>query len=239
MKIAICDYEKCIREEIINCLSVFHLKNEQLHFFEYDYGEELVMHDRDTQVYDLIFINIKSNKLSGIEVGKQIRKQDDSVLIFLLSDNQQYVPDAFAINAFQMIMKPINKSFLMSEFERAFKKYQRKKFQYNITYKGKSISLAINDIYYIETYNRHLRAVTKKGLFEFLGVLKIEEEKLIQYDFIRCHRCYIINMKHIICIDKNVLSLINDAVIPIGRQMKNSVINEYKHYNTSILGEIL
>ena len=54
--------------------------------------------------------------------------------------------------------------------------------------------------------------------------MKILETKLEAFGFIRCHSGFIINVKYIKSIEKLLITLIDDTVIPISQQKRKAVM---------------
>ncbi len=69
LKLAICDDEKTQREEIVGIIvEALRLKNKQYKIFEFDNGEDLIS---STDDFDIYFLDIKMDKLTGLEVAKK------------------------------------------------------------------------------------------------------------------------------------------------------------------------
>jgi DNA-binding LytR/AlgR family response regulator len=108
--------------------------------------------------------------------------------------------------------------------------YQKTVQSYKITHKDQTAILKVGDILYIETYGRNLRAYTGENEYEFVGSIGAEERKLRDFGFLRCHKGYLVNMKHIAGVNKNDFVLTTGAVIPISRQMKNEALNRFNRF---------
>lgn len=236
MRFAICDDEETCRENIINNIALTQNKNIQIEIFEFSSGEDLVDSYEKGNRYDVIFLDVEMRQMSGVEAGQAIRKLDNEVIFIFITGHTKYVPEAFILNAFQFLVKPLNQEVFNKELERTISTFLKKKFKYRIDYKNETTVLEIKDILYIETYNRHLRAVTATNKYEYIGKLSQQEKKLIEYDFVRCHQGYIVNMQNIKTIEKNSFILFNNEQIPISKYLKSEVT---KKYNKFISGCVL
>lgn len=230
LKVAICDDEKNCRELIIEYISQNNHENLYPIISEFCCSEDLLDAYKNGERFDLIFFDIEMKTISGVEAGKKIRNFDKNVLFIFITSHQQYVPDAFTLNAFQFLTKPVKKPVFDREFERAVKTFRRMKFKYRITYKEQTNILQIEDILYIETYDRHLRAITMDSSYEFLGSIGAEEEKLSQYNFIRCHKSFLINMYHIKNIDRNSATMANNDSVPISKHSRSYVMENFNKF---------
>lgn len=230
IKIAICDDEKVYRDVILDYINSYESEANNLNIVQFECGEDIIEQYKNGQTFDLIFLDVEMKQLSGVETGKVIREVDKNVMFVFITNHQQYVPDAFVLNAFQFLLKPLNQDLFNREFERALNTYNKMKFQYKIVYKEQVNVLKTGDILYIETYDRHLRATTQNQKYKYLGNISAEEIKLQTYNFIRCHKCYLVNMKHITNISNNDFIMSNGDIIPISKRLKHGVISSFNRY---------
>ena len=57
-------------------------------------------------MFDIIFLDICMDEVSGIETARQIRQADSSVMIIFLTTSREYAFDAFPLHSFDYIIKP-------------------------------------------------------------------------------------------------------------------------------------
>ena len=60
------------------------------------------------------------------------------------------------------------------------------------------------EIYYVEIQNRMLHYHTKAGVFTIRGALKDVQEELEDWHFVKCNQCYLVNLKYVSEIRKNI-----------------------------------
>lgn len=230
MRIAICDDEKACRDTIAELISQIDTGGSKINIFEYDDGEEIIQAYKRGQRYDLVFLDVEMPKTSGINAGCVIREHDKNVIFIFVTGHVKYVPEAFRLHAFQYLTKPIEKNTFVKEFLRAVSTYRKMKTSYKIICKHNEISLQIKDVVRIETYGRHLKAVTDTGEFLYWGSINAEERKFAMCDFARCHRAYIVNMHYIVKIEKNECVLQNGERIPISKHLKKQFMERYNKF---------
>lgn len=59
--------------------------------------------------YDLIFLDIYLEGMSGVDAAKRIREIDSHTIIIFLTSSQEYMRDAFYLHAYDYIEKPATK----------------------------------------------------------------------------------------------------------------------------------
>lgn len=119
MTIAICDDEKFFRETIINYLLTFQIEANDISVFEFENGENLISAYKKGKKFDIVFLDIEMDGITGIEVGKQIREFEKNVIFIFTTSHTEYISDAFRLNAFQFLVKPINQEDFNNEMKRA------------------------------------------------------------------------------------------------------------------------
>lgn len=124
MKIAICDDDEWIRRHLESLIEkMLHVKADL-----YAAGEDLLSSEID---YDILFLDIcleKSEsgcKIDGMETAKRLRQKSDSLIIFITA-MPDYVYEAYDVEAFHYLLKPIDEEKLCEVLKRAASKVQEK-----------------------------------------------------------------------------------------------------------------
>lgn len=109
-------------------------------------------------------------------------------------------------------------------------------------YKGKIVSLRVDDILYFTSLNRKLYVKTIGKTFRIRATLNYIEQQLQLYHFVRVHQSYLVNMEFISILGIIDLILRNGMKIPISENKHNAAKSKYKEYlltreNTIKLGK--
>lgn len=68
-------------------------------------GEEFInIFEKDD--FEIIFMDIYMNGMTGVETAKSLRKQDKHCILIFLTSSLEHMPDAFSCHAFEYIQKP-------------------------------------------------------------------------------------------------------------------------------------
>jgi two-component system response regulator LytT len=220
MNIALCVYDSI--DEISACLSILEKKDIKINTFEEI--NDLIVAIEKGSVFALVILEVV-NKETIYKIEQYIK----CTKLILLSNSYSYIQSAFKINAFQYFKKPVDREELLNEVKRALtiKKEQN---IYEIKYKNNIYCIDVNELLYIETFDRHLIATTLSKKIKFIGKLCDEDKKLLQYGFIRCHKCYLLNMKHITSVYENYFILCDNTKIPISTRTKKDILMEYSRF---------
>lgn len=232
IKIAVCDDEKQIRQSII---SIIKEKIKDVEIFEFSTGKELL---DATEEFNITFLDIAMNEISGIEVAKQIRmKQEQEELakgiIIFVTGYRDYMEDAFDVNAYHYLVKPIDKDKLTDVLGRAMKEVTAREMlekQYIILKtSGMQKRVLIKDIYYVESNNKKVIIHTEDGNIEIYGKMD-EFENELGSNFYRCHRCYLVNMEKISAYSVDNIHVTNGDILILAQKKYSEFIKAYMRY---------
>lgn len=230
MRIAICDEKNTERERISDYLKEFDSVTDSLEIFDFSNGEALLDSYKNGNRYDLVFLNAEMKDLSGIETGKQIRELDCNVLILFMGDYNQNVLDAFQLNAFQFIKKPLKQEIFIREMHRAKELLGKNKNLYSIRNRDTIETLEIKDILYINILIRDVYIHTLNGVYEKKGKLRDEIERLEGCDFVQYYKGGIVNLHNIKRITGDEIYLKTGEKLLISRGFKTEVKSKFDSY---------
>lgn len=230
MKIAICDDNKAVINSVRNALMQCKDFISQINIDEFYSGESLIDYYSKGAKYDLIFLDIQMEEINGINTAFKIKKIQKDVMLIFLTGHSTYVKEAFSVQAFQYLTKPVKQEEIIKEFKRAVEHYKVNHTKYKIEDKRSTIYVEINNIIYMEVRNHMISINTDKGVYIMKGKLKDEEVRLQKYDFIRCHQGYIINMDWIQAINEDNVLLKTGCRVPMSRRLRKTVINVFSNY---------
>lgn len=223
MRIAVCDDEEVFRNMLMDCLQGCRILAETPEILQFSSGEELLEAYEKNEKFDLLFLDVEMKGISGLETGNRIRKLDSDALIIFVTSHRQFVPDAFRINAFQFLVKPVKQEDIDKELERAVEKIKKNKGLYQIEHKGGVHIIEIKDILYVDVLLREISIHTTHGIYKKNGKLK-EEIKVFQpYDFVQYSKSGIVNMENITGIEADELIMRTGEKVRMSKNYKSEV----------------
>lgn len=192
---------------------------------EYKCGADLLEDLNKGLRFDVIFLDVDSEN-----VAKKIRELDCDVLLIFEAHLYNQIPDAFEVNAFQYLLKPINFNLFFNTLRRAFQRCYEKKRVFAIEWKQQIKQILLKNIVYIECYNRHILVQTVTNQMESYQTFKETAEKLIPLGFIRAHQSFLVNPDHINEICQNEIIGTNGISIPVSIRRRKEVLEGYRMY---------
>ena len=233
MKIAVCEDEakeidflnvkikKWAKEKNID-VSIDNFTTAELFLFEWS----------DYDKYDIIFLDIKLSKMSGIELSNIIREKNNKVDIVFVTGFFKYALHGYRVGALQYLIKPIETSDLYFCLDKSLNRITNE-FKESILIletTKKTIKLDYNDINYCIMFSPYIDIHTNSGKITLRKKISEIEEVLPSEYFIRCHRSYIVNVKYIKAIIKNNVLLVSGLKIPISRGRYKEVNDAFINY---------
>lgn len=219
MLIAICDDEKFYREKIQKLLEHYlkeHKINYEIKLFAS--GEEFLQENENKVKFDIVFMDINMSRLDGIQTALQMRSVHSHTYIVLITAFIQYALEGYKVDAVRYIMKDTLDTVLAECMDTILKKMQLA--QINFSFLEGEKWLYTDNIFYVES-QRHKAVffyleekMEKYHIYEKLDVI---EERLSVYGFLRIHKSYLVNMKHICKISNYVAYLDNGEELPVPR----------------------
>ena len=241
MKIVICDDSTFDLENVKNCL-VDYLKENGIDYAidMYDDCRKLLNKIKltDANEYDLFILDVMMQR-NGIDIAKEIRKYSTKSDIIFQTTSEEFAIDAFSVQAFDYILKPVTPERIKKCFDKYFEIKSEKGVKHVFTIKTANHAqqtVDIKSITYIESSDRRMIIHTMKGddivttslRTKFLESIPFDFNK---YDFINCHSSFIVNLNYVKAIKNDSSFLLkNGEIIPISKRFYQKVKNKYCSY---------
>ena len=196
-RIAVCDDDTKIHGMVHDLLLEYNRQHpeDEAYFSAFADAESLLAFN---EVIDLLFLDIELGETSGVDVVPLIRQKHPDMTIMFISSHTKYFIFSHRLNVFQFLTKPFDKRIFFEELDRFYERFHRSRAMYTITRKGEQICFPVSEIVYIESSLRYLKIYhCKNGIYEMVGQIGKEEQRLKAYGFLRCHHGYLVNARYI------------------------------------------
>ena len=168
--------------------------------------------------FDILFLEIEEGMRDQIGIAAEIRQDMDTLVIFI-SSGQDYVFDAFNVQAFHYLLKPVDEERFADVLCRAVheKMTQKEKEPLLIRAKGSFYRVEKKNIFYVENVARKVVLHMKGGELAYYARMKEVEEELGSC-FFRCHRGYLVNLGAVRSYGMGSILLKNGETILMAKQ---------------------
>lgn len=237
MKIAIVDDIKEERTLVRKFASQYFENRKALYditpcFEEYKNGETFLESYTPGQ-YEIVFLDIYMNEITGIDAAKRIAAldKDCSIIFFTTSDEHQL--DGYSVHAVGYIMKPLvdHLPAFYTAMDYAASKLQIDKAGITVPTNCGELTLYYKNIMYIDcaprTFCIHLphMVINVLGKFQDYAPAFLSDSR-----FLECYRSIIVNMDYIDRPDDCDFILKSGEKLPISRRKKTAVLGSYMAY---------
>ena len=180
---------------------------------------------------DVIFFDVEMPGENGIEIAKEIRQMDRSVIIIFLTSHRKYVFSSFLAEPLQYLVKPLQYSELAEIMKIMEGKIQdNMEQQYVITFNGVTTNIPLQDILYFESQGRIINVYTSRGVHSFYASLNKVEKELKEKNFVRIHQSYLVQMRYIMKVTASAVLLSTKKELPVSRSRKNMIHDRFMEY---------
>ena len=178
---------------------------------------------------DLVLVDIQlSGEKDGVDLATELDKRKHPYLYLSSQTDPNTVERVKRTNPLGYIVKPFTETGLRTNIELAWHNYQDSQQQFlTIKYEGRLHRINENTINYLKAYDNYCYIVTKAQTYLVPHTLKHISEQLHSNHFIKSHRSYVVNLNHILSVDKNTISLENDT-IPLSASQKSLLVSKLK-----------
>lgn len=226
--IAICDDNKQDCSDLCNMVEQYFFGKQKIELHSFQSGEVLYQFMKNHNVH-LVIMDIILDNQSGIDIVKQLKYIAPDCKIIFVSINPEYFQDVYYVDHLQFLVKPIERKRLDFALGKAValceKEYVCLKIQ------GAVQRILAESILYFEVSGHnttiHLNDETEQVCYISLKEI---ERRLNQTIFLRCHRSFIVNMKHVSRYERSSLQLDDKHMVSIGKKYEKDVRQKLMSY---------
>lgn len=190
----------------------------------------------ETENFHLYILDIVMPMVSGIELGKNIRRVDHEAQIIYATTEPQFALQAYDANPINYLIKPIDKQRLFDTLTFAITKIELSEEQKITVKTAENLRvLKLSEILCCEYRSHTVLFTLTSG--EVISSRTIRERfakysmpLLKDVHFLQCHTSYIVNMRRVECFTKDRFILHGGKVVPIAVKQYPVVRDQYMNY---------
>lgn len=227
MKVAVCDDEKIFHKEITSLLRKFQKARGIDIFIDYfENGDTLLSSKYE---YDVIFMDYQMEKINGIETAEKLREASSDSIIIFISAYPAAALDAFEVNTFRFLQKPVDEEKLFKALSDYLKSIDYDNLLLINTHDA-SYKIKTSEIIYLEGDGKYTTIRTKARALRVHINLKQLEIKLPAAKFIRCSKSFVAGFQHIDNHDSSKIIFDNGEKAVIGAHYAAKFKAEFQNY---------
>ena len=236
LRIAICDDEQFYREKIRMLLERYFEKSDlQYELAAFASGEDFLKARENRVKYDIVFMDISMEELDGMQTAQQIRAFHSDTEIVFVTAFLDYALEGYKVNAIRYILKDTLDGAVVESMDAILQK--RKAAQVKFSFMEGERKLYTENILYVES-RKHKSVFfymeTEIVTYQIYEKLDSIEEKLSGCGFLRIHKSYLVNLKHIRKISNYVAVLSTGEELPVPRLRYQAVKETFVEYKGAL-----
>ena len=229
LSIAVCD------DEIIVCCNmaakikdILGQMNLPCIIHQFNSGQELL---QASENFDIVFLDIIMPGPDGMTTAQLLRQKSPDTILIFVSSSREYVFDAYDVEAFQYLLKPIDRKKLTTVLQKAIRKTDDHSREYMIiSTERQKKKLFLNNIFYFEIRGRKIDIHTADDILTYYEQIGVLENNLRGKGFFRCHKSYLINLKHVDTYGRQEVVLDSGDKIMIAKRRYEEFMKEILSY---------
>ena len=180
-------------------------------------------------MYDIVFLDIFMDQLTGVDVARQIRKTDASVKIIFCTTSNEFASESYCVDASFYLLKPFSQNMVHTMVQKLIKVDSRLSLFITLPNDRK---LYLRDIIYGESINHKIFIHTKShNDISFRMSFGNFLELISPFSFlISCCKGIIVNLYEVINKENNCFILSDNSTIPISRRKIKEINNVYADF---------
>ena len=214
--IAICDDEKHMSGHIKTMISdFFRKKNRENSCRTFSSGEELLKYDGQI---DILFLDIQMKGIDGMETARRLRENKFRGCLIFITVLKEMVFQSFEVQAYDYLVKPLDEKLFEKTMERCLASIQNASEDSLLVQKGYEGRIIRKDeIVFCEIIDRKIYLNLASGeILDYYERIEKLETKLDEH-FFRCHRSYLINLRHLKGYKNGTAYMDNGREVPVSR----------------------
>ncbi|MCI8724085.1 MAG: response regulator transcription factor [Ruminococcus sp.] len=216
IRIAICDDEKHMSDHIRAMASdFFRKKNREICLRTFSSGEELLSYDGQI---DILFLDIQMKGMDGMETARKLRDSKFRGFLVFITVLKEMVFQSFEVQAYDYLVKPVEEKQFEKTMERLYASMQNAGEDSLLVQKGyEGRIIREEEIIFCEVIDRKIYLNLASGeVVDYYERIENLETKLGSH-FFRCHRSYLINLKHLKGYKNGTACMDNGKEVPVSR----------------------
>lgn len=218
-RLAVCEDDRAVREGIVRfceqVLTEAGIPHEITELADVEEAERFLA--GDGRQLHLLILDIETGNKTGMELAKEMRDRNDRRSILFVTGYEKYLPAGYEVQPIQFLLKPIDwdklKKAILTDWE-----VKHRPGGLILKKHGRNIRIPFRSILYAEASGNHgVNLTTEQGTETFpLGFSGLEA-LLPEDQFIRCHKSYLVGLRHVRELDRQGFVLDNACRLPVGR----------------------
>lgn len=155
--------------------------------------------------HDVVFLDVEMPGLTGLEAAPLVRERTGPPAVIFVTAHERYAIDAFAVEAFDYLLKPVDPDRLLRVVERLRERSVENVIPVEkvpVVAGGGTELLDYDQVHYVQADGDYSRVHTYDRSYLCTASLGELEERLPATRFARIHRSYLVNLSKVASVNR-------------------------------------
>jgi len=215
LTVAICDNKEAERLRMARLLQDYSRRRHvSFNIDLYDSGERFISAINQHR-WDAVILDIFMEDADGLKAAERLRACDNECILIFVTTSLEHGVISYKFQASDYLIKPVRQDQLDETLDWYLERYHERFRTLAVRSEWDSLKIPIRDIIYIES-RLHTSVIhtVKDEICTPQGISALESAVQCG-DFLRCHRSYLINLRHVRRIEKQDFVMDNNDYVPI------------------------
>lgn len=221
IKVALCEDEGGVRELLAQSLRLaFAQEGLDADVARFSTGDALLEAVGRGIAYDAFFLDIEMPGTNGIECCRTIRAGRPDAVVVFVSNKEELVFQSFEVQPFRFMRKSHyveEQGRVVAAVARELERARGHVVVLSEASTGRSWRMDVNDLLVVEVRNKTCCLHTVRGDLEIRCRLQDVESALQGQPFLKPHRSYLVNARHVSCVGRDAVQMDDGMQIPLSR----------------------
>lgn len=223
--IGICDDELSIHNQVKQYLSKEDF-GEEIKIISFQNGKQLLEYDGRINI---LLLDIVMPEMDGIDVGRLVNRRKNVEKIIMLTSMVERFREAFEIEAYRFVTKPIMEKELIKTVHEAVRTFAGNS-SVEVYSNYAKYNFQQKEIAYISKIQSRTEVIIGEKAYQSPWTMEEWEEVLDKRIFFRIHKSYIANLSYIDRIEDKIY-LLSKEVLPIAKRRRSALLQQYIQYD--------
>ncbi len=227
---AICDDEPRTARELAGCLTDYMEEHSTAActVSSFSGGRALL---ESGSGFDVVFLDIRMEQPDGMETARLLRQRGGSSLLVFVTVLKECVFDAFQVEAFDYLLKPLDGVRFRQTMDRILRALEQRAAESLVIRRGTGCEVVpLSDIVYCEVLGRKIYLHKSDGaVIDYYDRLE-DLERRVDGRFFKCHRSYLVNLGWVRGCQDGQAVLAQGARVPVSRLRERELTRSLLRY---------
>lgn len=238
MNIFICDDEKLYVTSAQEKISAWAAKNghsPDICIYTFTSSEDMLEEWHHGLAADAMFLDILiPNETNGLATAKEMHGLNEFIPIVFMTDYGEYASEGYKVNALRFLHKPITSEAIDECMDLIWHQWSlQNRDCILLDISSQILRLPLNSILYLEMRGHYCNIATTSNVtpsYSFKQSFRQIQDKLPPQLFVQCHRSFIVNLLYVRHMEKGIITMSDNSVIPISRSYQRYFVEHFREF---------